>query len=99
MSNITQFTTGGVKSVQRGVYSAVDGESNLTTVTISAVNPAKSMVLLNGTFIYQGGSTPSTLFNRLTSLTATVLTIYGPYYYANATWYGHVGSWQVVEYY
>jgi hypothetical protein len=107
MSNITQFTTGGVKSVQRGIFSAVGTYTtttpttgaNSTAITISAVNPAKAVVTLAGGLHW--GGTGITILYELISITATTLTVFGPFYttYSAGPWYGYDCSWQVVEYY
>ncbi len=94
MSNITQFTTGGVKSIQTGIWISPDGNTNFIPITISAVNPAKCMVIINGGYHYSQNN----IFSEFISLTATVLTVYGPWYYASG-WYGSRATWQVVEYY
>ena len=52
MSNITQFTTGGVKSVQYGTWISPHTTTNNIAITISAVNPAKCMVIINGGYHY-----------------------------------------------
>lgn len=95
MSNLTQFTTGGVKSVQGGSYSTPTGGSNYA-ITISTINPAKAMVILNGGYNY---GSYQTIMPAFVSLTATTLTVYGPFYYTSGAWNGTGGSWQVVEYY
>jgi hypothetical protein len=94
MSNITQFTTGGVKSVQRGTYVGTIYNA-YNAITISTINPAKAIVTVNGGYAYGGYSS---IFPYLISLTATVLTVQGPHLYSGS-WAGIDGSWQVVEYY
>ena len=42
MSTLSQFASGGVKSVQRGITSSTSGA--LTNVTVSAVNLSKAFV-------------------------------------------------------
>ena len=95
MSNITQFTTGGVKSVQRGTYIGTAGAAT-NNITISTINPAKAIVTVNGGYAYGGYSS---IFPSLISLTATTLTVNGPHLYYGSAWSGTDGSWQVVEYY
>ena len=95
MSNITQFTTGGVKSVQYGTWISPHTTTNNIAITISAVNPAKCMVIINGGYHYSQNN----IFAEFISLTATVLTVYGPCYYSSPSWYGNQATWQVVEYY
>lgn len=95
MSNITQFTTGGVKSIQYGTYAPAAGGLGNSVITISSINPVKAMVVLNGSYVY--GSYWS-VFATLVSLTATTLTVNGPFYYTSS-WLGYTGSWQVIEYY
>ena len=92
MSNITQFTTGGVKSIQFGLWTSPAG--GVTTVTISTVNPAKCMILVNGGYHFNANN----IFAEATALTATVLTLYGPLYYSGA-WYGSQATWQIIEFY
>ena len=96
MSNITQFTTGGVKSVQFGSYVPAAGAVN-TAITISSVNPAKVTVLLNGGYVYSY-SGYAAILPSLVSITATTLTVYGPHLYTTS-WSGQTGTWQLVEYY
>lgn len=95
MSNITQFTTGGVKSIQSGVWTSPNTTPSNIAITISAVNPAKCVVIVNGGYHYNLNN----VFSEFISLTATVLTVYGPYYYTGSAWYGNQATWQVVEYY
>lgn len=45
MSNLSQFVGGGIKSIQRGVKTAVN---NTATVTITAVDTAKTELRLLG---------------------------------------------------
>jgi len=96
MSNITQFTTGGVKSVQFGSYTGTTGFVQ-NAITISTINPAKATVILNGGYFYSAGGYAAQL-PYLISLTATVLTVQGPHLYSTS-WSGQTGTWQVVEYY
>jgi hypothetical protein len=97
MSNITQFTTGGVKSVQSGTASAAGGSVN-TAITISSINPAKTVVTLNGGYIHSY-DTYACQLPYIVSLTATTLTINGAHFYNGSAWTGQPTSWQVVEYY
>ena len=97
MSNITQFTTGGVKSIQSGIYTVLTGGTPNFTITISTVNPVKCMVILNGGYQYSQDN----VLSQLVSLTATVLTVRGPYWYysGGGGWQGSQATWQIVEYY
>lgn len=97
MSNITQFTTGGVKSVQFGTYSPAGGGGN-TAITISSINPAKAVVTLNGGYIHSYDSYACDL-PYVVSLAATTLTVHGAHFYNGSAWGGQTTSWQVVEYY
>ena len=94
MSNITQFTTGGVKSIQFGVYTTASPGYGNNVVNISTVNPAKVVVLVQGALVYGGyGYVPYP-----TVITATSITFIGPSYYSTP-WNGTTASWQVIEYY
>jgi len=98
MSNLTQFTTGGVKSIQYGVASA-GANVNLVT-TISTINPAKSVVILSPgwyTYINSQAATYGTCY--LVALTSTSFTVYGPWHLYGGTYTGGNFSWQVIEYY
>ena len=109
MSNITQFTTGGVKSIQSGVSfpgagadQGYSSESAAISVTISTVNPAKSCVILT----YAGYAYVNTSYYcytpGFTSITSTAFTYTGGWYRFTSspynTYYGRIG-WQVIEYY
>lgn len=97
MSNITQFTTGGVKSVQYGI--GTGGAATNVVTTISTINPAKSVVILSpGGYGFITTSYQTTPTCYLVALTSTSFTTFGPYYY-NAGYSGLAFSWQVIEYY
>ena len=85
---------GTVKSVQRGSYTPPNGGSNYS-ISISAINPAKSLVFLYGG--YSAGGTSASIDPTPQSLTSTVLTVYGPFYYGSQ-WTGFGGYWQIIEY-
>jgi len=106
MSNLTQFTTGGVKSIQTGVSFNGAGanmgqysEAQTVSVTISAVNPAKSYIILNlGGYVFVSTGYYA-LTPALASLTSTAFTYIGGYYVSGAYTYYNRISWQVIEYY
>lgn len=87
----TTTSQGCVKSVQRGVATGNVGDTNVT-ITINAINPSKSLVILNA-------STTSGSYAVLTpyvvSLTSTVLTVSSHYSSQSAKSF----SWQVIEFY
>ena len=97
MSNITQFTTGGVKSIQYGV-SAGGADVNVV-ISISTINPAKSVVILSpGGYTYVNSQANAYTTCRLIALTSISFTVFGPWYYYYGT-YAFPFSWQVIEYY
>jgi len=97
MSNLTQFTTGGVKSIQYGVGSGGAGVN--TVITISTINPAKSIVILSpGGYGFINTSYQTTPTCYLVALTSTSFTTFGPSYYYSG-YSGISFSWQVIEYY
>jgi hypothetical protein len=97
MSNLTQFTTGGVKSIQFGVNAGAY-DTNVV-VSISTINPAKSVVILSpGGYTYVNSQANAYTTCRLIALTSSSFTAYGPFYYYNGT-YAFPFSWQVIEYY
>ena len=97
---INNKSTSAVKSIQRGVMtinSSTTAKTYSGTVTISTINPSKSIVLLNGTSaeIYYSGYGEYQPY--VTALTANSLTLktYGDYRSANETL---EFSWCVVEF-
>lgn len=83
-----------IKSVQRGTTNV---SYNGTSITITEIDPMKTIVLLNGNaWDYASGTyTSSSNLPYLKSLTATVLTIacnkYNDFFSATV-------SWQVIEF-
>lgn len=88
----TVNSKGAVKSVQRGVIET-NTEAN-KAITITTVNPAKCLVLLNTSGI---AGTNYTDHATLVSLTSTVLTIKGAAISGADTLL--TISWQVIEFY
>lgn len=93
MSNISQFGSGGVKSIQRGVISVSSG-SYSATATITAVDTSKTELR------YLGGSgldsnayaaVPRVVLTNTTTITATMQYING----ITAT----IVSWELTEFY
>lgn len=70
MSNLSEFIGGGIKSVQTGTTAT----GSTTTVTINAVDTAKSFVCINGTSAFVGGSNAPP-YGRATLLNATTVQI------------------------
>jgi hypothetical protein len=98
MSVASQFSGGGIKSIQRGTVSLV---SDAATVTITAVNTSKSMLIANSNsgVSYDAGNNVSYALiarARLNSSTQVVVTIETPIY-VNAVY--PIVDWQVIEYF
>jgi hypothetical protein len=95
MSTLSQFSGGGVKSIQRGTVSNI---TTTTTVTISSVDTSKAIVLVsfqNGASFNGSAGFASSASAALTS--STQLTVKSGY---TATVLGYPSiDWQVVEYY
>ena len=101
MSNLTQFTTGGVKSIQSGSYSTSNGGSS-TAISISTVNPLKCMVIISGGYFdltTNNVLNPIIIQAQLSAIAATVLTLYGPFYRNSSYWMSSSANWQLIEYY
>jgi hypothetical protein len=89
MSTLSQFGGGSIKSIQRGVINT--GNTTSATATISAVNPAKSILSTTGSNTNPAANIWSYLsLTNSTTITATVSTSS-----ANAS----AIAWQLVEYY
>jgi hypothetical protein len=89
MSTLSQFGGGSIKSIQRGVINTTSTAT--ATATISAVNPAKSILSTTGSNTNPGGNIWSYLsLTNSTTITATVSTSS-----SNAS----AIAWQLVEYY
>ena len=86
--------TGAVKSVQRGTYTSSSG-GVATPISISTINPTKSIVILNGGMGYYGVN--YTYSPYVMSLTSITLYVFGPYYYGSS-YVSLPGSWQIIEY-
>ena len=99
MSNFSQFSSGGIKSIQRGKISIAPTQAT-GTATITAVNPAKSELRLLGvagltttTGDYTGNSLSQgmVVLTNSTTVTATL----GRY---QAAGYGNAEvSWELTE--
>ena len=99
---LDKFTSGGVgiKSVQRGTFQEkpVGGSAeNDITITISAVNPSKTFVILRGGATSGYASSPSVVMGYLKSLTATNFTYAGAR--GSVTVAPSMISYEVVEFY
>lgn len=110
MSTLSQFATGGIKSIQTGyvatigIASGTGEEARYLDVTVSAVaNIAKCLVTFNGS-ANTAGSTTSSSYNQSTSvfliptirmLNSTTIRIMVSSSAANAI----VGRWTLVEYF
>ena len=88
---------GSVKSVQRGTFTGSGSSGGNTTINVSAINPAKSVVIIDSgaKTSANGEMYPAILF----ALTATTIIIRDSnnYLYGQGT-YGAVSSWQLIEY-
>ena len=91
MSTLSQFSGGGVKSVQRGTIT-VSGTSQTNTATITAVDTSKSMISFTG---FSGGAMstydnwPRLFLTNSTTVTAT----------RNGSSFSVVVSYEVIEFY
>lgn len=91
--SLTSAPVAAVKSVQRGQTS-----SSAATVTIAAVNPAKSVLHYNSRFT-SGGSTGTCVAGYASLQDATTISLsYGVIGTAGAASADTV-NWQVIEYY
>ena len=91
MSNFSDFYGGGVKSVQRGV--ATPPSPAEFSVTVAAVNPAKSMLhLLSVNTIVSGGAGVNMCVVRLIDSTTVGVLAYG-----NNTFSLPI-SWELIEF-
>lgn len=108
MSNLTQFTTGGVKSIQFGVAYPGAGstvgsiaQSYAFSVTISTINPAKSYVIIDWSGYTAISSSYYCYSPGLATITSNAFTYTGGWYQivSNSDVYPNRVSWQVVEYY
>lgn len=95
MSTLTQFSGGGIKSIQRGTIS-ITNPSTSATATVTSVNTAKSLLTYLGqTGYYSGSSTDGVSDIRIvltnsTTITATV--------YATSLGVPVIVSYELVEY-
>jgi hypothetical protein len=95
MSTLTQFSGGGIKSIQRGTIS-ITSPNTTATATVTSVNTAKSLLTYLGQTGYYGGTGVDGISNvrialtNSTTITATTFTI------PNAG--GLAVSYELVEY-
>jgi hypothetical protein len=74
MSTLTQFSGGGIKSIQRGTIS-ITSPNSTATATVTSVNTAKSLLTHLGQSGYYSASSTDGLGNVRISLTnATTIT-------------------------
>lgn len=97
-----KLNNGVIKSIQRGVAATPPSTDRNITINLSAVNPAKCMVLLDNQYVGIAATSGSN-GNRyrlagayIIGLVSTVLTIGGNHWVDSDT-YGSVG-WQVIEF-
>lgn len=83
-----------VKSIQRGILPATEALDDLFTVTISAVDPAKCVVLFDNRVLSHSNPVHGAAF---ISLTATTLTVRRPVAVGLTSYVQCM--WQIVEYY
>lgn len=89
-----------IKSVQRGTVTA--DRYGDATVTISAVNPDKCIILLNGIALYETQSDGKGMSHALpiiASLSATSLVLDYSGYLTSSSLGNPAFSWQVIEFY
>ena len=91
MSNLSEFIGGGIKSVQTGTT----GTTFSTTVTINAVDTAKSFVTINGTNASVTASSGPP-YGRAILLNSTTVQIDKLNTFSSST---VTVYWSVVEYY
>lgn len=94
MSNISQFGSGGVKSIQRGVIS-IASSAYSGTATITAVDTSKTELRFLGGSALDPAAVQQTariVLTNSTTITATVL---------SAVYPGQTGyvSWELTEFY
>lgn len=87
-----------IKSIQRGTLSWAQAETGLKSVTISAVNPAKSVLIINSGGLFGDNSNPNFSGGHVTgsiinSTTLDLTSYKGTMNYTNATC-----TWQVIEF-
>jgi len=92
MSNLSEFIGGGIKSVQSGTT----GTSSSIDVTLAtAIDPAKSFIMINGTQHNVGG-TSAPAYGRAEIIDSTTIRITE----TNGQTLGFITvNWTVVEYY
>ena len=74
MSNFSQFSSGGIKSVQRGTIS-LTGSNTTATATVSAVDVTKSQLAMLGLSTDSGNTNvTSESFTRLSLTNSTTIT-------------------------
>jgi len=99
MSKITDFIGGGIKSIQSGVWNFTVGAT--TTITITSVNQAKSVVNISNKSAHSainGYSNASVAGGNLTSNTTLGLAAGVALVSTNANTSSGYCYWQVIEY-
>ena len=93
MSTLSQFSGGGIKSIQRGTITV----STTATATITAVNTAKTMLNFCGCSNgISGDSVSVALLARIALTSSTQVTASGRSAYAS---YIPIVSYEVIEYF
>lgn len=91
-------TSSAIKSIQRGI-SRIDEKSAFSTITLNqAIDPSKSIVILNGIRVIESGPDDDVLSFQplcITDLTSTTLKVQSSMIYDGDT---GIFSWQVVEF-
>jgi len=69
MSTLTQFASGSIKSIQRGIIAITTPNTGSATATITAVNTAKSSLSYLGQTGYYGATATEGISNMRIALT------------------------------
>ena len=97
MSNFSDFYGGGVKSVQRGV--ATPTSSGELSVTVTAVNPAKSMLNLLSARASPSPTAPeNTCVMSVRLINATTVGVTAFTTRVNQSQVYHACSWELIEF-
>ena len=96
MSNFSDFYGGGVKSVQRGV--ATPTSTGELSVTVTAVNPARSVLnlLSSSSYIHDSRTTTNTVSLRLVN--STTIGVTSQALPAGSTYQYLPCSWELIEF-
>ena len=95
MSNLSEFIGGGIKSVQSGTTTVLFGLNFVNVTLTTAIDPAKSFIMINGTQAAVGTST-SVPYARATIINSTTIRIEET---NPSTSNSITVNWTVVEYY